>query len=195
MNASYSCTDDAGGSGVASCTGTVPNGSPIDTSTLGQHPFTVDAQDNAGNPASTTVHYTVAVPPPSADLGVSISGPHRVKKGRKVSFKIDVTNDGPDAASHVVFADHLPQGLQPLGVSTSGPKAGSSGSCSLPSKPGGTVKCTFSSLHAGDALVMTVRTRAKHTGKQIQRVTVASNTDDPNAANDSAKLTTKVTKP
>jgi len=56
--ASYTCSD-AGGSGVKSCDGSVPNFSLIDTGTLGQHTFTVNAVDNAGNAASATVHYTV----------------------------------------------------------------------------------------------------------------------------------------
>ena len=32
VNADYSCADESGGSGLVSCVGTVPNGSPIDTS-------------------------------------------------------------------------------------------------------------------------------------------------------------------
>ena len=58
--ASYSCTDEDGGSGLASCTGTVANGAAVDTSSVGEKSFTVSATDNAGNPASQTVTYTVA---------------------------------------------------------------------------------------------------------------------------------------
>ncbi|WP_327283907.1 IPT/TIG domain-containing protein [Streptomyces sp. NBC_00597] len=58
VTASYSCTDAT--SGVASCTGTVANGSPVDTSTLGAHTFTVNAKDVATNPATKSVNYTVA---------------------------------------------------------------------------------------------------------------------------------------
>jgi hypothetical protein len=57
--ASYSCADEDGGSGLASCTGTVANGAAIDTSSVGDKSFTVQATDNAGNPASKTVHYSV----------------------------------------------------------------------------------------------------------------------------------------
>ena len=45
--ASYTCTD--GGSGVASCLGTVANGVNINTSSVGAKSFTVNAQDNVGN--------------------------------------------------------------------------------------------------------------------------------------------------
>ena len=47
--ADYDCTDEAGGSGLATCDGPVANGDPIDTS-LGTHTFTVSATDVAGNP-------------------------------------------------------------------------------------------------------------------------------------------------
>src|SRR5262249_26837438 len=56
VNASFTCTD--GDSGVASCVGTVPNGSPIST-TPGAHTFTVNATDNVGNTATKSVTYTV----------------------------------------------------------------------------------------------------------------------------------------
>jgi hypothetical protein len=57
--AAFSCTDEAGGSGVVACEGTVANGAPIDTSSFGQHSFEVNARDEAGNSASRTVTYTV----------------------------------------------------------------------------------------------------------------------------------------
>jgi hypothetical protein len=55
--ASYSCTD--GGSGVATCAGPVPSGSPIDTSSAGTKTFTVNAADNVGNTSSQSVGYAV----------------------------------------------------------------------------------------------------------------------------------------
>jgi hypothetical protein len=58
--ASYSCQDEAGGSGVASCTGSVPNGAPIDTDGFGPHSFEVTSTDNAGNTATRVVNYSVA---------------------------------------------------------------------------------------------------------------------------------------
>ena len=46
VTADFSC-DDGAGSGIDTCLGTVPAGDPIDTSTLGSHTFTVDADDLA----------------------------------------------------------------------------------------------------------------------------------------------------
>jgi lysophospholipase L1-like esterase len=57
--ADYSCTDEPGGSGLATCVGTVPDGDPIPTDDVGDHDFAVDASDNAGNLASLTRTYTV----------------------------------------------------------------------------------------------------------------------------------------
>lgn len=63
--ASYSCADEAGGSGLATCQGTVASGAAIDTSTAGAHTFTVSAVDGAGNTATQTVDYTVVGTPPT----------------------------------------------------------------------------------------------------------------------------------
>jgi hypothetical protein len=56
--ASYSC-DDFPGSGISACKGDVPNGAPIDTSTVGTHTFAVTAYDRAGNVARRTQTYSV----------------------------------------------------------------------------------------------------------------------------------------
>lgn len=65
--ADFSCADEAGGSGLASCVGTVADGAPIDTATAGSHTFTVTATDSAANITTVTHTYTVdATPPPPA---------------------------------------------------------------------------------------------------------------------------------
>ncbi len=57
--ADFSCQDETGGSGLASCSGPVINGDPIDTSTVGSHSFSVTATDNAGNSATAINTYNV----------------------------------------------------------------------------------------------------------------------------------------
>ena len=54
------CADEAGGSGLASCVGTVADGAAISTAALGAHTFSVTAIDQAGHETTTTVSYTVA---------------------------------------------------------------------------------------------------------------------------------------
>ena len=60
--ADYSCTDEAGGSGLRHCFGTVANGSPIDTRFVGLFDFYVFAADNAGNPIYKWTKYRVVYP-------------------------------------------------------------------------------------------------------------------------------------
>jgi hypothetical protein len=55
--ASYTCAD--GGSGVASCAGSLPNGANIDTLAVGFKSFTVNAADNVQNTSNLTVQYAV----------------------------------------------------------------------------------------------------------------------------------------
>ncbi|MDP9438030.1 MAG: MBG domain-containing protein [Actinomycetota bacterium] len=59
VKASYTCEDEAGGSGLKSCAGPVANGAAIDTNSVGAKTFTVNAEDNNGNKASTTHNYEV----------------------------------------------------------------------------------------------------------------------------------------
>jgi DNA-binding beta-propeller fold protein YncE len=63
VSASYSCSPGANGGvlkpGSAGCSGPVPNGSQIDTATIGAHTFAVTATDTDARTATTTSHYTV----------------------------------------------------------------------------------------------------------------------------------------
>ena len=47
--AAFTCSDEVGGSLVASCVGTKPVGGKVDTTTAGTRTFTVTAVDVAGN--------------------------------------------------------------------------------------------------------------------------------------------------
>jgi hypothetical protein len=69
VNADYSCSPGAGSAlkpGVAGCSGPVPSGSPLDTSTVGAHTFVVIATDTDGQSATVMSRYSVtgAGPPP-----------------------------------------------------------------------------------------------------------------------------------
>lgn len=101
--ASYSCTPQEGTS-LEFCTGPVANGAPIDTSTLGQHSFTVAAEDNAGGTSSQTVKYTVLSPappspPPSAPDTVLGSHPAKKIKTTKNKVKVKFTFSSPTAGA------------------------------------------------------------------------------------------------
>lgn len=62
--ADFDCTDEQGGSGVATCVGTVADGAAIDTSAAGPRTFTVTATDAAGNQSTASAGYVVEEAPP-----------------------------------------------------------------------------------------------------------------------------------
>ncbi len=73
--ADFSCADEAGGSGIESCVGTVPDGDAVPTGTLGSHEFTVTATDEAGNTTTVTHTYRVRdVTDPTVDLRTPADG-------------------------------------------------------------------------------------------------------------------------
>ncbi len=80
--ADFSCTDEPGGSGLGSCSGTVPDGALVPTSGYGNHAFTVTATDRATNVGEVTHTYTVATPRPDG----------RIKKGSGAFVGNDVYN-------------------------------------------------------------------------------------------------------
>ena len=59
VDAGYSCSEGAGGPGLSGCSGTVADGSAINTQTLGSQAFSVTATSNDGLSTTDTVHYTV----------------------------------------------------------------------------------------------------------------------------------------
>ena len=97
--ADYACADETDGSGLATCVGEVADGAALDTSTLGQHLFTVQATDNAGNPASSTHLYTVVA------AATKPGAPTNVKAGTSASGTANVSFSPPaDPGSTPIFA-------------------------------------------------------------------------------------------
>jgi hypothetical protein len=58
--AAYQCSEGGITTPIATCTGTVANGKPIDTSSPGARQFTVTAIDKAGNTTTKATQYTVS---------------------------------------------------------------------------------------------------------------------------------------
>ncbi len=63
VEADFSCVDEDGGSGLATCVGEVEDGALLDTTTIGGSVFEVTAPDHEGNVRTLTVPYTVLWPP------------------------------------------------------------------------------------------------------------------------------------
>src|SRR4051794_826441 len=95
VEADYSCTDEPGGSGVASCVGDTPNGRPIDTSELGDHTFTVTATDNKGNERHTSVTYHVVdETDPTVDLRTPPEEDATYARGKSVLADYSCADEG-----------------------------------------------------------------------------------------------------
>jgi hypothetical protein len=59
VDASYTCQEGSGGTGIATCVGPVASGAALDTQTPGTHTFTVTATSSDGYTATATATYTV----------------------------------------------------------------------------------------------------------------------------------------
>jgi len=187
--ASYTCAD--GGSGVASCVGTVPSGSPIDTSSTGTKTFNVNVSDGIGGPghvASASVTYSVVTGggggQASADLSLTLSAPAKVAPGGTLTYSIAVANRSNTTASGVVVADALPPGTVFANASPPGTYSN------------GTVTFNLGSI-AGNATAnmsfnVTVTAASGATLTNTAKVTAA--TQDLNQGNNSATKSTKVSK-
>jgi virginiamycin B lyase len=70
VDSSFTCSEGAGGPGIASCLdqGGRASGAAIDTSTTGPHAFTVTATSTDGQTATATETYTVVAPAPTNPL-------------------------------------------------------------------------------------------------------------------------------
>jgi hypothetical protein len=104
VDADYSCQDESGGSGLASCVGDVAGGAPIDTSSLGPHTFTVNATDHAGNPTQVVHDYTVVAPPPTVPDAPTIGTATRGNGSASVSWTAPANNGGSAISGYTVTA-------------------------------------------------------------------------------------------
>jgi hypothetical protein len=101
VDASYSCLD--------SCSGTVPSGSPIDTSTVGVHSFQVTDRYLSHPVAVSTVHYTVGTCGSTMTQCITSSSSDWVSVGSPFSF--NVTTSGSPSPT-IKTKGKLPKGVK-----------------------------------------------------------------------------------
>jgi uncharacterized repeat protein (TIGR01451 family) len=112
-----------------------------------------------------------------------------IPSGATLTYTIEVTNSGPDAANSVSIQDAIPAGT------TFNSVAISAGTCAAPDPGGtGTVTCTVPSLANNGVIteVLTVNVTAAMGSVVIDTATVGSSTFDPFPGNNSATIATTV---
>jgi len=133
-----------------------------------------------GGTGQSTTDFTIDM----ADVGVSISAaPNPVFLGSNLVYKIIVTNNGPITALNVRMTDTLPQSVTLKSAATS------QGTLNTNANP---VTGAFGDLvNNGSATVLLTVTPAA-TGFITNTVTIATDSLDPNSANDAAAIVTTV---
>jgi uncharacterized repeat protein (TIGR01451 family) len=126
-----------------------------------------------------------------ADLAVTkADSPDPVELGATLTYSIQVTNLGPQAATEVVVTDRLPNRSDLISATAS------SGSCE---RKGRKVTCRIGNLAAdptkANAVTVTIQVRPNKVDTITNTVSVDSVEIDPVEANDSAEASTSVVEP
>ena len=128
-----------------------------------------------------------AVPAPgdTANLGITKSdSPDPVTVNQLLTYTIEVSNTGPDAATGTTVTDRLPANVDFVSAQST------NGSCN---RNGRTVTCQVGNLAGSGAdATITIRIRPRRAGTITNRAEVESVENDPVAANNEATATTTV---
>jgi uncharacterized repeat protein (TIGR01451 family) len=118
---------------------------------------------------------------PSADVGITKTGPGAVVAGGTITYTITITNSGPGSASGVIATDSLPPGVTFVSASDSGTDNGGVITWNLGDLPvGGTTNLTVTVTAPTNAVTLT------------NSASVGSTTPDPNLGNNFAQASTPV---
>jgi uncharacterized repeat protein (TIGR01451 family) len=151
---------------------------------------TLEVNDENNSSAATTS----TPPPPEADMAIVKTGPVSAGPGTDVTYTIDVSNFGPDAAVNVSWQDTLPGTLTFVSlVRDSGPVM----TCTTPAVgAGGTIICNAATFPAGATASFTL---TGHIPADTQsgtiftnNVSVAAETGDPNFENNDSTTSLSV---
>jgi hypothetical protein len=185
--------------------GLADNGGPTDTLALQEGSPAINAGTDDGCPpidqrGTTRPQETACdigafefVPPPppppkSADLGVTAKAkPKKVKRGKRITFRIVVANAGPDDAEAVTLNGKLPATAKKRVKGASG--------CTVGAKKSGkrALRCDLGTIASGQSVSLTVKAKAKGKPKRLgAAVQVGSATTDPSPGNEKAKAKVKL---
>jgi uncharacterized repeat protein (TIGR01451 family) len=121
-----------------------------------------------------------------ADLSVTKSGPSTGHVGQAITYTIAVHNGGADAADGVTVTDTLPKNAG------FGSASSTQGTCA-PRPKSRVVVCTIGTMANGADVTITLTVKPTQKGNFTDTATVsATSPGDPNSANDTSSVTTKV---
>jgi uncharacterized repeat protein (TIGR01451 family) len=152
--------------------------------------FDSDAFPNGNADANREMFMAECLPPPSADLGISLGvSSLNPKQGDKITYTITVNNNGPSDAANVVINDMLSPGTTFVSAQANKgtfttPVVGQSGTVSW--HPGTMASGTTESAEIKVTVIVRGKTTITNTA------TVSSDATDANPANNSASLTVSV---
>ena len=144
---------------------------------------TVSAAETDTNAANDSDTEATTVGELRADLSITkLDTPDPVDAGANLTYTIEVTNAGPDAAASVTVTDILPPGAT---LVTAG---GTGWSCNSASP----VVCSLTTLAVGPAEPLTIVVTIAAAGTVTNTASVSSTTTDPDPDDNSAQQTTTV---
>lgn len=155
---------------------TIVNTAVVDGDQIDENPV------NDRDDATTTVG-------PSTDLAIVKSGPATAAAGGTVAWTLVATNNGPSAATGIVVADALPQGVTFVSATPA------QGTCSA---GGQQVTCTVGALAAGASTQIQVVGQVSAALENATVVNVAAITGeqpDPNQSNNRSEVPTRIGPP
>ena len=142
-----------------------------------------EANETDPDPSNNTATTTTIVNP-AADLSVSQSGsPDPVKRRKKLTYTMTVTNQGPSAAKGLKLVNKLPDKVSFVSAT------GSQGTCF---QEGDKVTCHLRELAQGATAQVTIIIKPRAAGIIENAVNVTSSVPDPIISNNRSKMTTTV---
>ncbi len=147
---------------------------------------TASANEPVARPENLTAQASitpVAGPATTADLALTKTVNHATgRTGQALTYTITVTNHGPATSQSPTVTDAFSAHVSVRSVHTS------SGSC----KHNHTITCTLASMASGASDTITIVAKPTSVGELRNTASVTSPTPDPDPANNSAHVTTKV---
>ena len=137
--------------------------------------FLINAMD--GGPGFTE---TITITVPAPDLAIAKTGPAQVTEGTNITYTLTARNLGPTTATGVTVSDPVPANSTFVSASAG---------CALAA---GVVTCTAGTLAPGASQVFTIVVKAGSGNTVVNTATIDGLQDDPNAANNSATVTTQI---